>query len=1749
MADYSDLIPSAVSIETSNYADLIPKPAVAPPTEDLTKPAFLTPRQPATTLKKVQEAAVAERAEPKYAYKDLYKNDDLYNIIKDYSKVAMNKEPAPDQSRQAFVNDFMSKMRGVEFNAILDTVPELNKLRNASPEDAVKMALAYKVYGKTASALSAEGQPGIRPYWDALKAIATDPSNYVGFGVGAAGKKVVVGAAKAEALKAVAGVAGEAAVASKLSQIATKAIAPTAGKVAAAGTIAESSIAVGQNVMSQKLGQQTAKVLGEEVPELDNTQLAVAALFGAVGGFAEARSVMKAAPGKSGAEQLQELIQSKNIVPKDPLAPVTKVERTLLDPVTENMDQLVDEFNKTQGQKILDEISPITPLAEAGIQRDLSARAIRVAMHIIDQDPAFRLKPNQKTSSAINEVFANLDKGEISDALLEQAIRKEGLTPQEFAQANKMTVTQAAQVMQQYSAASRLLGKLTQIDPDAKKIVDSLFAKPDDVPTAMGFVGNAIQKVERESKAWMVSGVATTVRNIIGTSVGLTYNSAASLIEGSLYTIGKTLSGASTGMRVDTFKRGMGDTIKDTFNVYGLLYKQGLAEAATDTMLKYNPSINNALFTATQEGSTKEISKVAQLFNTLNVVQDSFFRKAIFTASVDKHMRRAGLDMYQTIGEGKVIPADILKRATDDALKATFSYMPKQTKEAGFEAGSESAANLIVKGMEYPGLSLVAPFARFMSNAIAFQYRYSVFGAASGAQDILQGGLLKSAGKDGGDYLVRQGTENLSKGIVGTAVLAYAYDYRLKNQDSEWFNYKQDDGSTTDLRALFPAGPVLAVADFMAKRKLGLEPKTAEMAEAIIGMKMPAGTQNTLLDQVFSAFSSEKDADKLDVMIGKVLGDFTTRFTQPFIVKNAYDFLDLFREEGSVQRDPNVIVSDDKITEAAMNRIQKRIPIAKEYLPAYQPYLRQGPVYQEGEFFANLIGVRQVPEKSVQEREIVRLGIEPYKFYGGATGDKQYDRKFVELANPMVSKFIDRAMASERYKALPLPEQKLALANTVKSATEIARSKTEAVFTSSDINKIYKMKFDKLTAEKRRVINDRYAKDHEGKSLEEAKDFKAVYKYEAMLGNLQFALGGIVAKGAKAAVKSVSKVAATAVDTSVNKAIKDVDIDAIVNKAIDEAVGTTTIPVVDQMSKVLAKTPVAAKKPVAPPSLEAATPVPAPATKAPVDLLQQTGEALPPPLPKKDVLDTLYDDIYEIYPNNPTTTTKRPFPQAAYVKGKADLISDFGAKEVENMIKNDPKDYANMLHVYAGDTLGLKKDKGLPPLPYEVADTAIVKYDDMGNPIPVGQIEKKTAGRVVPEQEVQYSGEYLTGVLGKDLRTASMAKRNEVLSEIKDARKKSFYKLANNPLLRDIDEDVIAVAQGDFRIKAKREADPSNEKDVEEFYNLSLSLQKKYNDLKEKYKNDPPARLFHGNRPENIEKVKNSGFMNPQQYSRSGHQELGVGAPSFTKDIGLGGSAPTFGGKEAQNYVYTEMPYADYLFKRINMPAKEYDLKDLNIVAQTINGSPNVVRPLSLPRAAFNETEDAIVEADKLKLNGSSSEMKLKMAEEVLTTPTRKDGKGLLESTVARNQKIKEDRELLRGYNKIVSDGNTPIKERRKTAYLTYNIIKSLTNEMLGSAESVSTKKGLGHSYQSNLVSFSDQISASKIGDVITVLKDMGAVQKAKALEDVRVKLKELSSASSQQGKAMSDKFIIKPLNTAREATRKLARGGFITKR
>ena len=154
--------------------------------------------------------------------------------------------------------------------------------------------------------------------------------------------------------------------------------------------------------------------------------------------------------------------------------------------------------------------------------------------------------------------------------------------------------------------------------------------------------------------------------------------------------------------------------------------------------------------------------------------------------------------MYQLIDQGKVIPSDILKEAADDTLKATFSYTPKVQKGGikTFEAGAEAVGNYFVKAAEVPGGSLFVTFPRFMTNAMAFQYRYSPLGGLSGAEDVLRGSKMLANGDEGGASLIRTGQENIAKGIVGTAALLAAIDYRENNQDVEWGMWKRGDGTT-----------------------------------------------------------------------------------------------------------------------------------------------------------------------------------------------------------------------------------------------------------------------------------------------------------------------------------------------------------------------------------------------------------------------------------------------------------------------------------------------------------------------------------------------------------------------------------------------------------------------------------------------------------------------------------------------------------------------------------------------------------------------------------------------------------------------------------------------------------------------------------------------------------------------------------------------------------------------------------------
>jgi hypothetical protein len=1713
-----------VQTPTPSVAPTVRAPATGEPTaaelEAASKPFFRYPSPVGKDLiaKKVQSDAEAERNKPKITYEELYGNPEIFKIINEYSTVAMKAPYKEGTDKKEFVNNYLSNMRGEEWNTF-SNIAALNKLRNSPMPDKEKLALGNRLFDEIASAGGKGGQPGAAPYVDIAKSVLTDLTNYIGFGVATGLKKLAAKAITESAL-------GKVAVKSGL----PSALLKPAG-ITTAATGVEATTAVGQNVIDQKKKQGVAIAMQEKPKELSAAQMGIAALVGGFGGFFEGRGALAIPTGKPSAKQFSEILVNARTT-TNPNAPTTPFETMVGDKVKDNMDEVVSEFNKQEGRRVLGEVDPASALTDSKIQSDLSARAVRVAMHVIDTDPTFRIKPNQKTSDAISEVFSNLDN--IDDTVLEQAIRKEGLSPEQFAQANLMTVSDAARVMQQYSAASKILTRMTQIDPEMGKLVDNLFNKPDEYVSALGRVGQAIRTTERESKAFVVSSVGTTVRNVYGTATALTYTSAASLIEGAMYTVGRTLDGAASGKRFETAKNSLGDTFRDAFSVYGYLAKNGLSTEVTNKLLEHNPALRNNLLSATQESSTNQLSKVAQVFNTLNVAQDGFFRKAIFNAAVEKHMRRAGLDMYQVIADGKTIPASVLQQASDETLKATFSYTPKAQKKGinTFESGAEGVGNLFIKAAEFPGGSLIATFPRFMSNAIAFQYRYSVFGAASGMEDLLKGSLLKASGSNAGDALIRTGQQNLAKGIVGTAALAAAYDYRLNNQDTDWYNKKNDDGSTFDTRALFPIGPTLAVGDFLAKRKLGLEPKTAEMLESMIGMKMPAGTQTQLLDQVFAALSSEKDADKLEIAIGKILGDFTGRFTQPFVFKSAYEFLDLFREQGAIQRDPNIVestTSTGRIAEAAANRIQNKLPILKESLPEAIPRLRDGPVYKEGEFFNSLIGVRQAPAKSAAESEVAKLGIDPYRLYGPSSGDKKYDRAFVEASNPLVTQTIDRIIADPRYKALSPTEQKLALGNSVSDMVGIARKTTDATFMSEDLLRVKKMQFNKLTGDQRKIINQRYAEDNDGKTLEEADDYMKVDAYKAMLGDLRFAVGGVVA--AKLVGKAISK---PPVESFLAKA-KSLSAPIVDDSTIDNILNKHLVPT---------QAPTPAVTPALAEQTTKAFPVstPEPMVKKPQSLVADKEmlepAALPAPI-KESPTPSVADNIID----TPTPSTAKAFADEDYVKGEKAMLEQYTPEQLTAWKIANPEDYENNLHSFTAVEKGLKYPN-IPPQPYAV------KFDEAAESIAdeadVDMVNKSFAKKpsYFDEDESYYGidEKYLSGDANKLSSKTNVDSRNRTIAAIKTQREDSFFKLRNDLNFSKYDDDVLGVLLGEYRVARGVELNPKDTAMVKDAMKMADKYQMRLEKLREKYKDVPPKKLYHGQSDTDaIDNLKSRGFDAPNKRSEF-HKEMYIGAPSFTKDLNFNLSSIAYGGKDPANYVSTEIPYADYVFNTINMKPSNYDKKDMNTFLRSITGAPDVIRPVSLPRAGFNETEDMILEPEKLLVKGKGRR-KLSSAETDVDNAIYTGGK------FVDNSAVKKEEELVSAKMKTARDSDDP-KERMRLAYASYSGIKNLMNGYMDMAKITSTKTGIGQQYQSVIDTFADLSGIKRqMNEIANILSDGGAKQKAQNLRELNDRLDKFSQSEPMYSSAVSQNKRTKPLNEVMKMVPKLAKGGLATRR
>jgi len=1657
-----------------------------------------------------REKLLAAEYEKEKSYSRFYEDEETFNKINKYAiaRFGKSEQLKKGETKEEYINRWASHMRMVGSNMI-SARGENEWLNTASQEDKMLAGEVYKEWKDTASAFSGKGQKGAQPYVDTLKSVV-DVSLPISLGVGNVAARTFMSTASK--------VGGPAAAARTAAGATSLAATPVVeGVLGATANSYEQKIKLNvadakakeMRKIQQTLTDSEKAEVEPEIQELENSvkegvsfsEMAKSGLLSGTFGIIEPAVLMSASRGVSkavgGELTLDGVLNSR----KQQTAAGVPTSTFTGNPQADELTSITTDI--LTGKDLLSKQGDPTVIAEMQIKNSIDKQADLIASAIWKQLPEFAPKAGEATFDAVKRTLEVVDT--LADDVVESALLKEGIEIKPFIAQLKLagleedaltkfaamygtSTSDAARTLQSKSVISRLLNKASALNPEVAKEVDILFGKSNPIVDSASYLRSAINRFDKNQITAMTLNVSTMLTNAWGSATNLTFGVAEDGLESAIFRVGKALGEKMSGKPITgSVKDGMAGVMDDALNTYFYMGQAGLSKEVSEKLLENSPALAGKMLVTAAETANSDLYKFVQVLNTPAVIMDSFTRRAVFSASVDESMRRAGLNMYDFILENKPIPIDILRKGVDDSLLFTFSKSP--TNAAG------KAFVDIVEATRPVG-TLAFPFARFLTNTVRWSNQhFNPLLAASGTYDLGRGINMMRKGDDEGLRLIQDGAAELSKVGVGAGILAGALSYREKNQDTSWSTVKSSDGSV-DIKNLAPLNIPFAIADYWIKTKNGNAEdfNTKELAEAILGIKTGLiGTQQIIVDRLRDWAGSQDNDDvsrnKLSVLAGEFLGSYFGRSTVPLnqvsAVITSYD-----RNE-SLPRDANILKEGEErgFGESFTKQIVKGIPILKQTLPTYQSATRVETPYRDTALFKQFTGLSFIPPKNTIETEIERLKIQPQAVFS-STGSKTTDAQAKKRMAEYLPFYVDPILSSEQYQKLPKDAQNLVLTKVLGNAQRDAKKAAvdlsiAAAYNDKKVPLIEQETFEKLPSKVRRLTLDLFEQQF-GVGFTESTDFQ---KYGKAL-----ALSSIIKdqpfSAAMIPQKSEDKTDGFATGGYlVGKALKNTASDLLEKKSSDllqrmQQMAAKNVP---EVSEKIADEVIPAPKAVVPTkTLSAQTVEAIPTTKPPVLAPTEAPRTVSKAVKPAEVAPSI-DQTEAAFPavsgnkavDAPVPETPAVFSEYQMQEAEKLLTSKMGSKyQLDAYKKSDPEAYQQSINKLAGE---------IEP-PAKVEPVATTK------PTRIEEINSGYAELPAEQQTIMNSN------LNKPKFAVDMGRKNETLSKLRTVRNESFSVLKEDPVLveKGISPDAIAVAQGDWRLKNKRELDVNNPADVEDFSKFVESYQQRLDALREQYKDHPPKILYHGSSTERTPEKINRGFFAPQSTTSKMHSELGVGAPSFTSDLRLNYNIEDFGGKRPSHISMTEMPYADYLFRKIDVPFDVYKNQgsNMNILAQTITGSPDVARPLGLQRSLnLRETEDAFVEADKLKMKVDipSVEKQFKVFEE--QEKVRAD---LFD-------KLKKDR------NAITSSIGT--EKQQLAANKAYTNIRELFKNEVAQM-SVSTKNNQTMLDQIELLAKSKTWNLMPlIDDTIDVLKSTGSKDKAMTLKDLRDQLKVLQAS------------------------------------
>ncbi len=564
---------------------------------------------------------------------------------------------------------------------------------------------------------------------------------------------------------------------------------------------------------------------------------------------------------------------------------------------------------------------------------------------------------------------------------------------------------------------------------------------------------SALRRADATRLAFMTSQTATTFRNVASGYSRVGMDILTQSLDNAL---AKVTGTAKLGPNSDVWSIAYGLTNKKEAALVEQIFEKGFQDKA-GRMFKQLADIADATGARGGNHRVGRLEKASRQLNALNTISDNMFKRAAFVGNLKrelntmytqavkdptaykkisgKEINEADFDLIQIIKNGRFNDTfaskqgrEALDRIVEDTLYFTYQKTPDSKLARSIIAGVHSAP--------FVGTA-IAPFPRFMMNAIRYTYEYSPVFLLKNSK--ARGELLNVGKSIVGmqkDELITS-YNNAAKGLVGTGMFAGATAFRMSEHAGEnWYEGKSPEGRTYDLRPFFPAAPFLFFGD-IAARLMKDEPvfknrdTFTSAIQALTGAQFKAGLGVYALEKAFDDLTSgDLDArEKFDMMGAEYFGNLFSTFTIPATaVQDLYNTYLAPDDERIVKDMPkkdafSLLVNKSLQRLPANNAIEKNLEKLIGKSTGYkapkdrQSSTKEGLMRRVAPITRQTAGLLLKEKKNKFESEMDRLKIRSYSKFQ-RTQNPEYDEMYGLIMDNYISQVIVPFINSKSYKDL-----------------------------------------------------------------------------------------------------------------------------------------------------------------------------------------------------------------------------------------------------------------------------------------------------------------------------------------------------------------------------------------------------------------------------------------------------------------------------------------------------------------------------------------------------------------------------------------------------------------------------------------------------------------------------------------------------------------------------------------------------------